>query len=105
MGPSIVKTLEQLQEYPLRPFIITRLTSANLPIPVKTKADLIKLFSVIINILLCTDGWVNSIFNGILLCRQAKGIITHRMQYIIPLQPFVTGIYITCNISQRMADV
>ena len=36
-------TVEQLQKYPLRPFVIVRITGSYFPVPVVAKANLIQL--------------------------------------------------------------
>src|SRR4051812_49583161 len=52
---------------------------------------------------LCGDGRMLSCLNGILLGRQAKRIVSHRMQHIKSLVTLVTRHDIGGDVSQRMS--
>ena len=97
--------VKQLQKNPLRPFVIAGVAGAHLPIPVITKTYLIQLCFKGCNVFLCSIRRMLSCLYSILLCGQTKTIKAHRVQYIKPLQPFVTTVNITGDITQRMAHM
>src|SRR5688500_1423470 len=99
----VVPAVEQLQEDPLGPLIIGRIAGAKFPAPVETETDIIHLPAKIIDVLFGAHSRMHPMFNGILFGRQTKGIIAHRMQYIKAFQSFIPAVYITGNITQRMA--
>ena len=98
----IVPTFKELQENPLRPFVIFGVAGAHLAAPVKGKTYFIELFAVTGNIFLGGLGRMLARLYGILLCGQPKGIVTHRVQHVIALVALVAGVDITGNVAQRM---
>ena len=90
--------VKQLNERPLSPLVIFRIAGANLTVPVETEAYFVQLLTVAGNVLLCRDGRMLTSLDGILLCRQAIGIVAHRVQHVVTTQTLVTRIDIACNI-------
>ena len=100
---SVVITVEHLEEGPLSPFVIIRITGANLAVPIVRETNLVKLAAVTGDVVFCCYLRMLSGLDGILLCRKAECIITHGVKHVEALQPLVTGNYIAGNISKRMS--
>jgi hypothetical protein len=81
---AVIPAVEQLQEDPLRPFIIGGIAGTELPVPVEAKTDIIELTAKIINVLVGTHSRMHAMVNGILLGGQPKRIVPHGMQYVEP---------------------
>src|SRR5687768_9349571 len=92
----VVPAVEDLQEYPLRPFIIIRITGTQLPAPVITEPDVFQLAAECPDILICCDCRMLTCFDGVLFCRESEAVVAHRMQHIETFQPFISCINITC---------
>src|SRR5690606_22687215 len=86
-------------------FVVTGVGGTYFPAPIEREPDLIQLFPVPINIGFRGDGRMLSRLDGILLRRKSERIVSHRVQNIKPLMPFITCIDITGNISQGMAHM
>ncbi len=99
----VIPALKQLEKDPLRPVIILRIGSTHFAVPVITKSDIVKLLAEISDIVVRRDGGRGPMVDGILLGRQAEGVITHGVQDIETFQSCEPGIDITGDISQGMA--
>src|SRR5690606_27619038 len=95
----------KLDKDPLRPFVIIRVGGTYLPAPIKREPDLIQLFPVPIDIGLRGNGRMLSRLDGILFRWQPEGIVSHGMQHIKSLMPFIACINITGYISQGMPNM
>ena len=100
-----VERVEQLEESPLRPFVITRLTGAHLAVPVVAKTDLVHLLAVAVDVLLGRHGGMRTRLDGVLLGGQTVGIVAHRVEHIEAFQPFVSCINIRGDIAQWVTYV
>jgi hypothetical protein len=101
--PAVIPAFEQLQEDPLRPFIIGGGAGPEFAAPVKAKADVVQLPPEIIDICLGRYGRMDPMIDGVLFCREAKSIVSHWVQHIEAFQPLVPGKNITGDIAQGMA--
>ena len=101
----VIIAAEHLEECPLRPFVIFRITGPDLPRPVVRKADPVQLLPVSGYVLRRSDGRMLSRLDGILFRRQAEGIISHGMQDIEPAQSLVAAEYVARYIAERMAHM
>ena len=95
----IIPTIEQLTEDPLCPFVVIRVRGAYLSAPIKGEAHLVELGAIAADILLGGLAGVLPRLNGVLLGRQAKGIISLGVQHIEPLVTFVSRDYIAGDIA------
>ncbi len=86
--------LPQLQEKPLRPFVIFRLAGDNLPVPVVDSADAFKLLAHVFDIGHSPCFGMDTALDGGVLRRQAEGVEADGMQHIIPLHTLEAGIYV-----------
>ena len=100
-----VVALEHPLEGPLRPFVVDRITSAHLALPVEREADLIQLRTIAVDILEGGLLRVLTSLNGILLCRQTVGIVTHRVQDVETLLTLITGVDIRSDVSEGVANM
>ncbi len=96
---SVIETFKQLQEYPLRPFVVSSITGTNFAIPVETKTNIIQLFFESIYISFSGNGRMLPCFQCVLLGRKAKTVKTHWVQYVKTFQSLITAINIRSNIS------
>ena len=62
--------------------VVVGVAGSYLAVPVEAETDLVKLFAVAVDILLCCDCRVLSCLYGILLCRESVCIVTHRVEYV-----------------------
>ena len=75
----IVVTLKKASKDPLRPFVVGRVACAHLAAPIVAEADLLELLSVAFDIYLGGNLGMLPRLDGILLSRQPKGIVAHRV--------------------------
>ena len=90
LGMRIVPAFEQLPKNPLGPFVITGITCADFAGPIKAKPQLFQLPSVPLDVLIGCDGRMLAGLDGVLLCRQPKAVVPHRMQHVVPFVAFVS---------------
>ncbi len=105
VGGIVIVMLEELEESPLRPFVVLRLAGPHLAAPVETEAYFVQLLAVAVDILLRGDGRMLTRLDSILLGRQAVGIVSHGMQHVEALQPLVAGVDVAGDIAQRMTHM
>ena len=84
-------------------FIIGRIGGIHLPGPVKAEPQALELGAEPLNILGRYFGGMRSGLDGIILCRQAKGIVSDRIENIKSLHPPLAGDDIQRRIRARMA--
>ena len=101
----IVPMVEHFEEGPLRPLVIGRIAGADLARPVVGEADAVHLLPVARDVLLGGPGRVLAGLDGILLGREAEGVVAHGVQHIEAFQAFVAAVDVTGDIAERMADV
>ena len=101
----IVPRIEELNEYPLRPFVVRRICGFEFTRPIQAETNIIELLAVACGIYFCRFLRVLSRLDGILFCRQSKGIIPHRMQDIKALLLLVTTVDIRGDVAQRVSYV
>ena len=99
----VVPASEHLQESPLGPFVIGRITSTHLTVPVIGKTDAVHLLTVAVDVLDSRDLRMLAGLDGVLLGRKAEGVVSHGMQHIETLEPLVPGENITGYVPQWMA--
>ncbi|MNZ54508.1 hypothetical protein D3C78_724090 [compost metagenome] len=95
----------QLDENPLRPFVIIWICSADLAIPVVGETQRFDLTTEIIDVLICKITWMLTCVHCILLCRKSKSIPAHWVQHVKTAHPFVTGYDIRCCVAFWMTYV
>ena len=78
----IEPAVKNLQEDPLRPAVISGVAGLHFTAPIIAEADFTHLPFEIQYVLLCGNGWMDAVFDGILLGGQAKGIKAHRVQHV-----------------------
>jgi hypothetical protein len=101
----IVVALKHLNESPLSPLIILRLTGSDFAAPIETETDFIELLPVTLNVVGCSNGRMLACLNGVLFSGQAVSIVTHRMQHIVSLQSLISCHYVGGYIAQGVPHV
>ena len=96
---------EQLEENPLRPFVIGWVCRVDLAAPVKRKSEGLQLLLKVRHIVTRHDLWMDMVLNGVIFRWQAEGIPTHWIQDVIALQPLFARHDVERRIGARMADV
>ena len=91
-----------MQEGPLGPFVILRIRGAELAVPVKGKANAVQLLTITGHVLPRGLFRMLAGLNGILFCRQTKGVVAHGVQHIEAFQALVPGEDVAGDIAQRM---
>ena len=97
--------LKELQEDPLRPFIIAGVGGVHLARPVKREAEALELAAEAGDVLLRDLCGVNARFDGVILRGQAKRVIAHREEDVIALHTALAADDVDCRVAQRVADV
>ncbi len=97
--------IEHLLESPLSPMVILRVAGAHLAVPVEGETNLVELLAVAVDVGNGSDLWVLTSLDGILLCWQTIGVISHGVQHVISVESLVAGIDVAGDIAQRMAHV
>ena len=95
----------KLEENPLRPFIVSRVRSADFTRPVKGQPKRLQLALKPGNIPLGNDCRMDMVFNRKIFGRQAERIPTHRIKHIITLHPLFPCHDIQRGIGTRMANM
>ena len=102
---SVEIGIEHALKGPLCPVIIGRVAGAHLAVPVEREAYLVQLLAVVVDVLLGGNGRVLSRLDGVLLGRQAVGIVAHGVEHIESLLAFVACIDVACDVSERVAHM
>ena len=95
----------QLLENPLRPFKIFRIGGVNFAVPVVAQPDGFNLSPEIVAVQVSGNSRVGAGLNGILLGRKSKCIVSHRVEYVKTLHPFVAAQDIGCRVTFRVPHV
>jgi len=82
---------KQLPEKPLGPLVIIGITGDNFPPPIEHGTHGTQLAPHICHVLFRPVPWMDSLFNGSILCGQAKSVKPNREKDIIPLHAFKPG--------------
>jgi hypothetical protein len=85
----IVPTIEELQEYPLRPAIIRWVGCSQFSGIIMTESEHCELFLVSRNIFFGSDSGMGTGFNGIIFCWKTERVESHGMQNIEAFQDFI----------------
>ena len=101
----VVPRIEELNEYPLRPFVVGWVRGLEFTRPVQAETNVVELLAVACGIYLRCFLWMLTRLDGILLSRQSKGIIAHRVQDVKALLLLVTTIDIRGDVAQRVTYV
>ena len=104
--PAVVVVVrEHLEEGPLRPLVVGRVARAHLAVPVEREADLVELLAVAGDVLLGRHGRVLPRRDGVLLGRQAEGVVAHRVQDVEAFEALVARVDVRGDVAQRMPHV
>ena len=74
--------VEHLDKCPLSPFVVVWFTSSYFTAPIVAETDFVQLLTITRNVFLGGNCRMLTGLNGVLLCRQTVGIITHWVKYI-----------------------
>src|SRR5688572_21546248 len=74
---AVEPAVEELEKYPLGPFVIMGIGGLYLAVPIETKADIVQLLAKVFDIVIGGYGGRDTMVDGILFGRKTKGIITH----------------------------
>ena len=98
----VIPGAEHPEEGPLGPFVIIGIRRTEFTVPIKGKADTVQLLTVTGHVVM--GGLLRMLtgLDGVLLRREAEGVVTHRMKDIEALQALVAGIDVAGDVSQRM---
>ncbi len=99
--PGIV----DLEENPLRPFVIGGIGRVDLAFPIVGKTDAFELRLEFRDVLARGDGGMLARFDGVLLGGQTERVPAHRMEDIESLQPFVTRDDVGRGVTLGMSDM
>src|SRR5262245_24394755 len=105
VGARIEPRIVNLQKNPLRPFVITRIGSVDLPLPVVGKTDSFKLFFEFRDVFARSDCRMLAAFDCVLLCRESERVPAHRMQNIESAHTLVTRDDVRGSITFGMANM
>ena len=78
----VVPRIEELNEDPLCPFVVGRIRGLEFTRPIQAETDIVELLAVACGIYFRSFFRVLARLDGILFCRQPKGVLSHRVQHI-----------------------
>src|SRR6516165_3657643 len=94
-----------LEENPLRPFVISRVRRVDFPFPIVGKTDARQLTLELHHVFTCGNCRMLTGFDRVLLRRQAKGVPTHRVQHSEAAHPLVTRGDVCGGVAFRMTNM
>ena len=97
--------VEQADKDPLRPKVVGGVAGLHFAVPVEGKAYEVELLAVAFYVLARGFSGVLPGLNGVLFGGQSVGVESHRVQYVIALQPFVSGVDVAGDIAEGMPHV
>ena len=97
--------LKELEEYPLRPFIILRVGRVDHAVPVEAVAEHLELTGEVLDVLLRDDGGMDVVLDGKVLRRQAEGVKADGVQDIVALHALFAADDVHRRERARVADV
>ncbi len=97
--------LEQPQEDPLRPAVVSRVGGVDLTIPVKGQPERLELLAEASHIVLRHHRRMDLIGDGVIFGRQTKRVPPHREEHIVALHPPLAGNDIQRRVGTRMPAV
>src|SRR5690606_2899635 len=98
----VVPGIKKFDKYPLGPAVIFRIGCTHFPAPVERETDPVQLLSVTRYIFFgCSVGMLPGLY-GILFGRKSETVVPLWVEHIKTLMPFISGINIGRNVSQRM---
>ena len=97
--------LEQLEEDPLRPFIILWVGRVDHAVPVEAVAEHLELTGEVLDVLLRDDGGMDVVLDGKVLRRQAEGVKADGVQDIVALHALFAADNVHRRERARVADV
>ena len=84
-------TLKELEENPLGPLVVARVSGIDFPVPVDGEADALDLPPEILHVGLRSDGGMGARLDGVLLGRKPEGIPSHRVEDVETKGLTITG--------------
>ena len=97
--------LKELQKDPLRPLVVFGVGGGNLPVVVEGKADALELRAEAGDVLFRDDGGVDLVLDGVVLRRQAKGVVADGEEHVVALHAALAGDDVHGRVGARMAHV
>ena len=101
----VVPGSKQLNKNPLRPAVVVGVAGLYLAAPVKTKSEAVQLLAVALDVGFGGDGRVLSGLNGVLFCRKAEGVKTHRVQHVKALVALKAADDVAGDVAQWVSHV
>ena len=103
---SIIEiAVEELEEYPLGPFEVPRIGGRDFAIPIVAETQRLGLPAHIVNVLASRFLGRRAGLNCILLGGQTERVPAERMQDVEASHPLVSGDYVACRITFRVAHM
>ncbi len=101
----VVPAVEDLQKDPLRPPVVLHVRGGDLAAGVVAEPQPSELAPHVVDVGLGGDPWVLPGVDGVLLGRQAEGVVTERMQDVVTGHPQVAGEHVGADVAEWMADM
>ncbi len=105
LGPIGQPLLQQAGEQPLFPAVVVRVAGGQLPVPVIAEAQPLELGLHVLHVGAGPLGWGNPLFDGGVLRRQAEGVPTHGLQYVLAQHALVAGDHVPDGVVAHMPHV
>src|SRR6478736_10027328 len=108
LGPICLRIepgVVDLQENPLRPFVVTRVSRVNFPLPIIGKTDPLQLALELRHVFTGGDRRMLTGFDRVLLRGQTKRVPAHRVQDVEAAQAFIASNDVSCRVAFRMTNV
>ena len=85
--------------------VVLRVAGAHLAVPVERESDVVQLLAVACDVGNCSDLRMLSGLDGILLGRQAIGVVAHRVEHVVALKSLEACVDVGCYVSKRVAHM
>ena len=97
--------LKEFQKDPLRPLVVLGVGGGNFPVVVEGKADALQLRAETGDVLFRDDGGMDLVLDGVVLRRQAKGVVADGEEHVVALHAALAGDDVHGRVGARMAHV
>ena len=94
---------EELEEDPLGPFVVFRVSGVDDPVPVEGIAQHLKLLGEVGNVIVGHLGRMDVVFDGVVFRGQAEGVVAHGKQDVISLHPLLAGHHVHGGVGAGVA--
>ena len=102
---GVVPGVEDLQEHPLRPAVVRLVGGRHAAPHVVGQAQATQLAAHVGDVRLGVHPRVHARGDGVLLGRQAEGVVADRVQHVVARHPLEAAVHVGADVAEGVADV